>query len=132
MAAYGDDSTEIRADAQSVVDGEGATVRMTEVDGEGIIGPHAPYGQDVGRNPFMLALWLGGTGLAILSILVSVIAAYRDLGQGFISSTSVEGMPLLFAVQPFAVPGLELGTGAIIAALILQAIRWDRQRGQPH
>jgi ABC-type Fe3+ transport system permease subunit len=70
--------------------------------------------------------------LAILSILVAVIAAYRDLGQGFISSTSVEGMPLLFAVQPFAVPGLVLGTGAIIAALVLQAIRWDRQRdGRP-
>lgn len=130
MATYEDNSAEIRLDAQSVTDDDGVTVRMTEVDGDGdgFIGPSTPDGHDVRRNPFLLALWLGGTGLAILSILVSVIAAYRDLGQGFISSTSVEGMPLLFAVQPFAVPGLVLGTGAIIAALILQAIRWDRQR----
>ncbi|HEY8295324.1 MAG TPA: hypothetical protein VIG41_08305 [Micrococcaceae bacterium] len=129
MAAYEDNSAEIRADAQSATGDDGVTVRLTEVDG--FIDPSPPDGHDV-RNPFLLALWLGGTGLAILSILVAVIAAYRDLGQGFISSTSVEGMPLLFAVQPFAVPGLVLGTGAIIAALILQAIRWDRQRdGRP-
>ncbi|HEV7166350.1 MAG TPA: hypothetical protein VGN49_00095 [Micrococcaceae bacterium] len=104
---------------------DGAEVQITENDDRTTTG--LPTGPGSAANPFLLALWLGGTGLAVLSILTEVVAAYRDLGQGFSSSTSTEGMPLLIAVQPFAVPGLVLGLGAVIAALILRAIRWDAQ-----
>ncbi len=91
-------------------------------------GPDRPADAATKFNPFLMALWLVGAGLPLVSILTSAVAANADLGRGFFNSTTSAGMAFLHAIQPFAVPCLMLGLAAIIAVLILHAVRWDRQR----
>jgi len=136
MACYGSGSAEFQADTQSAPD-QDAVVRMTEVDspipatGPSTATIRTPAPVCAGRNPFVQALWFGGSAMAVLSILVTVLAAYRDLGQGFSTGTSAEGMPLLYAVQPFALPGMVLGVAGVMAALIFHAFSWEiRHRGR--
>ena len=86
----------------------------------------------IGRNPYLLALWISCAALVVVGVVVIVQTATTTSGGGF--GVSAFGDPFVVAVWVIAPPAVTVGLIGLVALTLSRALGWlsdHPERGDP-